>query len=453
MSKVGRITFVLEFLFMFALIQYIPIYWKHSVKLIIIYMIIQWVFGHYGNRALLIWEGIKWNIQSHAVFFIICIMATPTYFLTIHEILVTTILTILGFLFSLTVDRYVRIWFRDSLKINTLIIGVGKTAAALKSVCKRNRYSLIDVKGFIDCNDEPIFNNINQNVEVKDNVYSFDKIDDIIEEKQIESIFIAIPELESKDMSILLEHIRNKVNMIKYLPQTEGLITFDTKVQDFDGVLVISTASGTMKFSQRFWKRLIDIIGALVGMVVLFPLTIYVWIKTRLSGDNNPILFTQNRIGKNGEIFKIYKFRTMIPDAENVLEELMRKDPKIREEYLQNKKLVNDPRITKAGKMLREKSLDEFPQFINVLKGEMSLIGPRPYLEREIDDMGEYYSSVVACKPGLTGMWQTHGRSDVSFKERLELDEYYYRNWSIWLDLTLLVKTIQQVLNGSSSAI
>ena len=106
------------------------------------------------------------------------------------------------------------------------------------------------------------------------------------------------------------------------------------------------------------------------------------------------------------------------------------------------------PRITSAGKFLREKSLDEFPQFINVLLGQMSLIGPRPYLPREKEDMGQYYDDVVACKPGITGMWQSHGRSDVDFDHRLVLDEYYYRNWSFWLDVTLLFKTVKQVLYG-----
>lgn len=141
----------------------------------------------------------------------------------------------------------------------------------------------------------------------------------------------------------------------------------------------------------------------------------------------------------------------MIPNAEKVLEELMAKDPAIREEYETNKKLQHDPRITKAGKFLREKSLDEFPQFINVLKGDMSLIGPRPYLPREVADMGDHYDDIVSVAPGITGMWQTHGRSAVTFEQRLQLDEFYYRNWSLWLDLTLLVKTIQNMFYGDNA--
>ena len=129
----------------------------------------------------------------------------------------------------------------------------------------------------------------------------------------------------------------------------------------------------------------------------------------------------------------------------------MEKDPKIKEEYLTNKKLVNDPRITPVGKFLRKTSLDEWPQFINVLLGEMSLIGPRPYLPREKQDMGQYYNSIIKCKPGVTGMWQANGRSDVEFNYRCKLDDYYYHNWSIWLDFTIIYKTIKGVVYGKGS--
>ena len=135
----------------------------------------------------------------------------------------------------------------------------------------------------------------------------------------------------------------------------------------------------------------------------------------------------------------------MVENAEELLFKMMEEDPKIKEEYLTNKKLKNDPRITKVGKFLRKTSLDEFPQFINVLKGEMSIVGPRPYLHREIPDMKESYNSIIKVKPGITGMWQVSGRSDTEFEERLKLDEYYVRNWSLWLDIVIILKTIKAV--------
>lgn len=194
-----------------------------------------------------------------------------------------------------------------------------------------------------------------------------------------------------------------------------------------------------------------DIGIGIVGGLSLIPLTILVWIKTDNEERKHGLFFTQDRIGKDGKSIKIYKYRSMVTGADKILEEMMAKDEKIREEYEKNKKLKDDPRITKVGEFLRRTSLDEFPQFINVLKGEMSFVGPRPYLPREKKDMGEYYGKIIKSKPGITGMWQTHGRSETDFEERLELDEYYYRNWSLWLDIVIIIKTIKNVIGGKGA--
>lgn len=194
-------------------------------------------------------------------------------------------------------------------------------------------------------------------------------------------------------------------------------------------------------------KRLFDIVVSfLLGIIFLIPLYIIIKIASILSKDFYPIIFTQNRIGKDGKTIKIYKFRSMIPNAEDVLEVLMRKDPKIRKEYLENKKLENDPRITKVGKFIRRYSIDELPQLLNVFIGNMSLVGPRPYLFREKEDMGNYYDYIIKCKPGITGLWQVSGRSNVSFKKRLLLDRDYTLNRGINYDLKIILKTVGAVI-------
>ena len=195
-----------------------------------------------------------------------------------------------------------------------------------------------------------------------------------------------------------------------------------------------------------FIKRFFDIIIGFIGILFLIPLTILVKIMNLLTGDTKPIIFKQKRIGKNGDAIYIYKFRSMVPNAEELLEKLMKEDPKIKEEYLTNKKLENDPRVTKTGKFIRKTSIDEFPQFINVLKGDMSIVGPRPYLFREKEDMGIYYDYVIKCKPGITGLWQVSGRSDVSFKKRLLLDRDYTLNRGINYDLKIILKTVGAVI-------
>lgn len=192
-------------------------------------------------------------------------------------------------------------------------------------------------------------------------------------------------------------------------------------------------------------KRIIDIVGGIVGCILLIPITIFVKIAYLLTGDFGPIFFSQIRIGKNGKLIKIYKFRSMIMNADEVLEQMLKKDDDLAREYKRFKKFSNDPRITKVGKIIRKTSIDEFPQFINVLKGEMSLVGPRPYLPREKEDMGEYYNTIIKCKPGVTGYWQVNGRSGTDFVQRLVLDEYYYNVRCLVMDTKILLKTILKV--------
>lgn len=192
-------------------------------------------------------------------------------------------------------------------------------------------------------------------------------------------------------------------------------------------------------------KRIIDIFGALLGCILLIPMSIIIKIISIINKDYNSIFYLQERIGKDGKIFKLIKYRTMILNADEKLEELMNCDTKIAKEYKKYKKLDNDPRITKIGNYLRKSSVDEFPQFINILFNQMSLVGPRPYLEREKKDMGKSYKEIIKVKPGLTGLWQVRGRSNTDFKDRLTLDKEYIKNRSMLLDTKIFFKTFNVV--------
>lgn len=196
----------------------------------------------------------------------------------------------------------------------------------------------------------------------------------------------------------------------------------------------------------RFGKRLIDIIAGVIGTVLLLPITALVFLIDIFSGEGTSIFYNHIRIGKNGKHFKMYKFRTMCKDADKILEKKLQEDKNFREEYNKYKKIKGDKRITKCGEFLRKTSLDEFPQFINILKGEMSLVGPRPYLPREKNDMGNYYNNITKIKPGLTGPWQVSGRSKLEFEDRLKLDQEYINTMSIKGDIKLLLKTITKVI-------
>ncbi len=195
-----------------------------------------------------------------------------------------------------------------------------------------------------------------------------------------------------------------------------------------------------------FVKRAVDIVAGLVGMICLVPIMLFVKIAYLLDGDTAPIMFKQKRIGKGGKEIEIYKIRSMVINADKILIEMLEMNPEIKAEYQENKKLKNDPRITKVGNFIRRTSLDEFAQFINVFKGDMTLVGPRPYLPREKEDMKKYYKDIINCKPGITGLWQVSGRSDVNFANRCRLDSFYNKHKCLFFDGKIFLKTFAAVL-------
>ena len=193
-------------------------------------------------------------------------------------------------------------------------------------------------------------------------------------------------------------------------------------------------------------KRAIDIIGSLVGMLLLIPITIIVAILNIVNNENGPIFYAQKRIGKDGKILKMYKFRTMIVGADEKLKELLASNEEMRKEWEENRKLKNDPRITKIGNFLRKTSIDEVPQFINVFLGQMSLVGPRAVVGDEIEKFGIYKKDVLSVKPGITGYWAANGRSDTTYDERVFMETKYARNCTVLMDIKILIKTVLSVL-------
>lgn len=192
-------------------------------------------------------------------------------------------------------------------------------------------------------------------------------------------------------------------------------------------------------------KRFFDVFCSLIGMIFILPLMLLIKILYMCTGDFGKIMFTHKRIGKNEKEFKMYKFRTMVTNAEEILEEML-KDEKYKKEWDENHKFEEDPRITKIGNILRKTSLDEIPQVINILKGDMSIIGPRPMLQEEVDDYGKNKQKLLSMRPGLTGWWACNGRSCTTNKQRKKLELYYIDNCSIMLDIKIIIKTIVAVL-------
>lgn len=209
-------------------------------------------------------------------------------------------------------------------------------------------------------------------------------------------------------------------------------------------VMIFRVQQNLAKWSSRFLKRSFDVIGSLAIITVLSPVLIY--ISQKVKKDGGPAIYGHERIGKGGKPFKCLKFRSMVINSKEVLDELLEKDMDAKREWDSTFKLKNDPRVTKIGSFLRRTSLDELPQLFNVLKGEMSLVGPRPIITAELVRYNEEVDYYLLSKPGMTGLWQVSGRSDVDYETRVYLDAWYVKNWSMWNDIAILFKTIGVVL-------
>lgn len=189
-------------------------------------------------------------------------------------------------------------------------------------------------------------------------------------------------------------------------------------------------------------KRFLDIVLSLVGLIILLPVFLVIAIIIKLD-SKGPVFFVHSRIGEKGNPIGIYKFRTMVTNAEELIKKFT---PEQKEEFEKNFKLENDPRVTKIGNFLRKTSLDELPQILNILKGELSIIGPRPIVQAELEKYGDDKEKFLSVKPGLTGYWAANGRSDTSYEERIQMELYYVDNMSFWLDIKVFFKTILAVI-------
>lgn len=196
------------------------------------------------------------------------------------------------------------------------------------------------------------------------------------------------------------------------------------------------------KVLYKFTKRIIDIIGSIIGILILIPTTLIIYLARKvLKEDKGPLFYEQLRYGKNGKVFRLYKFRSMCIGADKKLKEYLENNDEAREEFEKTHKLQNDPRITKIGNFLRKSSLDELPQMINILKGDMSFVGQRPVVEKEVEEYGTNKDKFLSVRPGLTGYWQVNGRSNTTYEERMKMELYYVDNCSLWLDIKIFFKT------------
>jgi lipopolysaccharide/colanic/teichoic acid biosynthesis glycosyltransferase len=266
----------------------------------------------------------------------------------------------------------------------------------------------------------------------------------------IRTVVIAMPEMDSAAVLNLIERFGESYTNVLVIPDLFNLAHFGAPTRYLGGVLGLEVQRQLMHRGPRFAKRLMDLVLTALGGLLIMPLLLLISLLIKLDSKGSPF-YTQKRLGQDGVRFSALKFRTMHTDAHERLAELLESSAELRAEYQQFHKLADDPRITRVGRFLRKYSLDELPQLWNVVTGEMSLVGPRPYLETEIPDMHQKEAIVLRVRPGLTGIWQVTTRNESTFEERVNLDVEYVRNWSPWLDLYILARTVGVVVAGTGS--
>ena len=239
----------------------------------------------------------------------------------------------------------------------------------------------------------------------------------------------------------------NGINVNLDIESLVGLQPDDQFISKVGAYNTLCVGPYAMDSNQAFYliiKRVLDIFFGLIGCILLLPLALIVKISYLLTGDTSSVFYTHDRVGQFGKVFRLYKFRSMVPNADEVLKELLKKD-EYKEQWEKNQKFDKDPRITPTGRLLRKTSLDEFPQFINVVKGDMSLVGPRPLVKGELEEHNglTLYNKV---KPGITGWWACNGRSNISYRERLDMEYFYVKNCSLHLDILIVFRTAVSVI-------
>jgi Undecaprenyl-phosphate galactose phosphotransferase WbaP len=269
-------------------------------------------------------------------------------------------------------------------------------------------------------------------------------------EQGVDTAIFALPHTRREHLAKMVSAVSNTFCHVLVVPNLAGVTNSAVIARDLAGTFAVEIKHNLLDpWAQRL-KRGLDLFGAIVGGLVITPLLLAIVILIKLDSPG-PAFYGHRRVGARDKHFLCWKFRTMHANAEHLLNKYLQDNPELRAEWELNHKLLKDPRVTRIGRFLRKTSLDELPQLWNVLRGEMSLTGPRPIVDAEICKYKKDYELYRRIKPGISGFWQVSGRSDIDYAERVALDSYYVRNWSVWLDLIILFRTVRAVLHGKGA--
>jgi Undecaprenyl-phosphate galactose phosphotransferase WbaP len=269
-------------------------------------------------------------------------------------------------------------------------------------------------------------------------------------ERRVPYAILALDGLDGTRLRALSEGPAEAFARLLIVPDLDGIGSLWVETKEVGGLLGLEVQRSLLMAGPRRLKRAIDLVGVLLGGLLILPFIALIILAIRLTSPG-PAFYGQMRLGADGRPFKAWKFRSMVRNADAILQQVLAADPARQAEWDATQKLRRDPRVTLVGRFLRKTSLDELPQLWNVLRGEMSLVGPRPIVAAEIPRYGAAWALYQRVRPGMTGLWQVSGRSDTGYGERVQLDTYYVRNWSVWIDAWIIARTIRVVLLGSGA--
>jgi exopolysaccharide biosynthesis polyprenyl glycosylphosphotransferase len=423
-------------------------------------VILLYARGFYSNRRItgFVDESIivlKATILMGAAMLVMAFLTRPFYFS--RQVLITVIpfaliLLVIQRLVARLINRY--LWKRGINTRKLLIIGATNSARrVMDKIVERPDLGYILV-GYVD--DKVRFSRWTMPVRYRQanlqgqevpHLGKLNDLDEIIDTYKVEEIIVALPASEHDGVNQVISLCQERQVAFTLLPDVFELPLATLDVQQLNGVPLISFNYNKLTGWNYFIKRSIDVFGALVGILLSSPFMILAAIAIKLEDPKGPILFRQERVGKYGKVFKVLKFRSMVTNAEVLLDKLQAQNETGGITF----KMKNDPRITKVGKFIRKTSIDELPQFFNILFGQMSFVGPRPGTVKEVAKYEMWHRRRLEVTPGLSGLWQVSGRSRLTFEDMVKLDIYYAEHWSLWMDLKIMLRTPLAVLKSDGA--
>ena len=355
------------------------------------------------------------------------------------------VVVVISGIITAVLAQSVRNWVRRALfslhlgQIPVLLAGAGDVGRRVASILKTDAYTGFRIVGYFNGVGE-----VDASLGVA-GVPCLGTLKDIVAEAQRRDVKILLACQDERFFRCQMKDFSAWFTYIEFLPTTSAFPVFGAKTVTIDGLGGLEMVNQARKCVLRFQKYVLDRILALVAFVFAIPFFIVIPILIKLT-SRGPVFYRQERLGRYGKPFRVWKFRSMRADADAWLKRIIAENPKMADEWASNFKLADDPRVTLLGRFLRRTSLDELPQLFNVLCGEMALIGPRPIVEDEVKYYGASYETFASVRPGVTGLWQVSGRSDTDYDRRVALDTYYVLNWSPWMDVWILIRTVLAVL-------